>query len=248
LLRSAALVLGLTVCLTAANPDDERQITRTESDRAAKEALAPFNDLIGGWRGAGQPRRNSTAGAWIEKAEWIWEFDGGTPGIRYAVKDGKLLESALVTWDGEAKLFRLKAKLAGDVEREYSGKFAGKQLVLDSPADEQGYAHRITVTPLNEKRTLVLFERRKADQSFFTRVAEVGYTREGTSLAVEGLDGPECIVTGGKGTIAVSYQGETYYVCCTGCKSVFDDDPAGTIAEYKQMVADRKAKRSKNTE
>jgi YHS domain-containing protein len=243
LLRVAAVASVFAVCLSTA-AQDERTKPRAEADRAAKEALAPFNDLVGGWRGVGQPRRNSRADSWQEKAEWVWEFDGGTPGVRYDVKDGKLLESALVTYDVGAKQFLLKAKLPGDEERTYSGKFAGKQLVLESEPDD-GLVHRLTITPLNEKRTLVLFERRKAEQTFFTRVAEVGYTRAGTSLAVEGTDGPECIVTGGKGTIEVRFKGETYYVCCTGCKSVFDDDPEGTIAEYKQMVAERKAAREK---
>jgi YHS domain-containing protein len=76
-------------------------------------------------------------------------------------------------------------------------------------------------------------------------VAEVGYTREGTSLAVEGFGELECIVTGGKGTMAVSYQGKTYYVCCSGCKQAFDDDPAGIIAAYEKKVAERKAKQQK---
>ena len=74
---------------------------------------------------------------------------------------------------------------------------AGK-LVLESAADEAGHSYRITVTPLNEKRTLVLHEQRTGG-GLYRRVAEVGYTRQGTSLAVEGAGEIECIVTGGKG-------------------------------------------------
>jgi YHS domain-containing protein len=50
-------------------------------------------------------------------------------------------------------------------------------------------------------------------------------------------------VTGGKGTIPVTYQGETYYVCCTGCRDLFNDDPETVLAEYRERLDEkRKAK------
>ena len=52
-----------------------------------------------------------------------------------------------------------------------------------------------------------------------------------------GQKGPECIVTGGLGTMQVSFGGNTYYVCCTGCRDAFNDDPAKIIAEYKARKA-----------
>ncbi len=210
--------------------------------QAAKQALAEFNPLIGGWRGVGMPKRNSTQGAWIEKAEWVWQFDKQGAGIRYEVTDGKLLESALLTYDPKQKQFHLRARFADDdkTERSYFGTLAGNRLVLESPADETDDVYRITVTQLNEKRTLVLHEKRKKNQEFYVRIAEVGYTRAGTTLAVEGQGEPECIVTGGRGTTPVVFQGQTYYVCCSGCKQAFDDDPAGVVAEYKKKLAEKK--------
>ncbi len=97
---------------------------------------------------------------------------------------------------------------------------------------------RITIKPvaMNE-RMVILYERGSDNQ--FTRLAEVGTTRVGGNFAA-GAAGPECIVTGGLGTISVSYQGKTYLVCCTGCKEAFDADPAGIIAEYQAKVAARK--------
>ena len=55
----------------------------------------------------------------------------------------------------------------------------------------------------------------------------------------QGVAQRECVVTGGIGNITVSYQGQTYYVCCTGCKDLFEEDPAGVLAEYKERVAKR---------
>ena len=72
-------------------------------------------------------------------------------------------------------------------------------------------------------------------------MAEVGYTREGTRLAVEGGDGPECVVTGGRGSIQFSYKGQTYYVCCSGCKQAFDENPEKILSEYRERIAKRNA-------
>jgi len=109
-------------------------------------------------------------------------------------------------------------------------------------AEDGDEVRQVTVTMLNEKRTLILFEKKLATASSFNRVAEVGYTREGTRLATSDASGPECIVTGGTGTMEVKYKGQTYYVCCTGCKQAFEDDPEGVIAEAAER---RKREREK---
>ncbi|MCB9949391.1 MAG: YHS domain-containing protein [Planctomycetaceae bacterium] len=38
------------------------------------------------------------------------------------------------------------------------------------------------------------------------------------------------------------YKGKTYYVCCTGCKQAFEDDPEGIIAAAEERI--RKARES----
>ena len=45
-----------------------------------------------------------------------------------------------------------------------------------------------------------------------------------------------CIISQGLGTIAVSYQGKTYWVCCSGCKAAFEDDPQRWIARAAEQV------------
>jgi YHS domain-containing protein len=32
--------------------------------------------------------------------------------------------------------------------------------------------------------------------------------------------------------MTVSYMGTTYYVCCTGCRDAFNDNPAKVVADY----------------
>jgi hypothetical protein len=234
----AAIVAAFWLASTAA--DDRVNAKHANQPPDVKTALAELNPLVGQWRGVGQPQRGSRLGAWTEQSTWVWDFAGKKTAVRYEVAGGKILKLAVVTYDPKSETYELEATLADDSRRLYSGKLENDRLVLDSAADDAGDVHRISVTRLNPKRTLVLFEKCRANSDRFTRVAEVGYTRAGTSLAEEGAGGAQCIVTGGAGTIPVQYKGQTYYVCCTGCKQAFDDDPEGIIADYQRRLAEKK--------
>jgi hypothetical protein len=231
MLRNLLLTAGLlaTVAIVSAEAP--------KGDAAAeKAALSELNSLIGGWRGIGQVRRGSNSGAWSEHGEWTWKFEDHKASIQYDVEKGKLFRSGRVSYAPDTKTYTLVATLPDETTRTYAGQLDGKKLVLTTPEDADE-VHRLTVTKLNDERTLVLYEKRTKSQEQFSRVAEVGYTRDGVRLAKEGSNGPECVVTGGVGTITVSFKGKTYYVCCTGCKQAFEDDPEGVLAEYAALKA-----------
>src|SRR5262249_49255258 len=61
----------------------------------------------------------------------------------------------------------------------------------------------------------------------------VAATKVGESLGKK-EKGPECIVSGGRGTMTVSHKGETYYVCCSGCRDEFNANPTKYIEEWKK--------------
>jgi YHS domain-containing protein len=197
---------------------------------AQKQALAAFNSRIGKWNGVGQPRRGSAQGAWQEKAEWVWDFSGKEAAIRIDVTDGKLARMIRLSHDPLARQYAAVVTLADGPAENYRGGFEkdGRLVLTATLGDE---VKQLTITPLNDKRTLILFEKRGTEQASFSRVAEIGYTRDGTRLATSATSGPECIVTGGAGTMEVKYKGQTYYVCCSGCKQAFDDNPEQVIAE-----------------
>ena len=50
-----------------------------------------------------------------------------------------------------------------------------------------------------------------------------------------GRNGDFCraVVSGGIGTSTVSYKGETFYVCCSGCAEAFRENPEKYIAEFE---------------
>lgn len=233
----AAAVLAISLTGSHADDDGVKSTgSKSPPDKATRsaiqEALSPFNSLIGGWRGVGQVRRGSTRGAWQETGTFIWKFSGGNVGIEYQVKDPKHVKTGLISWDPAKKHFTMNAVLADDSKQKFTGQFQKKVLTLMSESDSNGYVWRVSFRPLNEKRMLVTYERRKATASFYARVGEVGYTREGTRLAASDNTGPECVVTGGAGTIKVSHKGKTYYVCCSGCRDAFNDDPEAILEDY----------------
>jgi hypothetical protein len=233
---SVMVVFAVLSAVLVVRADDTP--TNPSDVAAEKAALAVFNGLIGDWRGAGQLRRGSNQGAWTETAEWVWDFSDGVA-IKYDVAEGHYAKSARLSYDSESKKYRLTLTLPDDTTRTYNGTIDKDKLIVESAAGT-GEVHRLTLTQLNEKRTLVLFEKRREAQKTWQRVAEVGYTREGTRLADDGTTGPECVVTGGLGTIAVGYKGQTYYVCCSGCKQAFDADPEGILAEYAARKQEEK--------
>jgi YHS domain-containing protein len=232
-----ATTVGLAVVLSAWMAFSADPEPKPAAKAASIEALRDFNGLIGSWRGVGQVKRGSTQGAWQEKADLVWELKPKSTGIRINVDEGKEWKTSLLNYDEANKLFTLSAKLPDDTIRKYQGKFDDKRLVLEA-TDDTKTVHRLTLTLLNENRMLVLFEKRPDQQSFFTRVGEVGYQRQGTKIAAVGGSGPICVVTGGAGTIAVTHKGKTYYVCCTGCRDAFNDDPEGILAAYEKKKSE----------
>ena len=239
---AVATAASATLCAGSGTGSQEStsKLKTREANELRKKALSRFHPLIGDWRGVGQPRRSSNRGAWTEKAEWIWAFQDGEPSLRCRTQKGKLLKEARLSWHPQAEHYLLDVVFVDNAKHRFTGQLKDRKLTLLSKPDQAGDTRRLTLTMLNEKRTLVLIEKQSRGRGPYARVAGIGYTRAGTSLAVAGVDGPECIVTGGKGTIPVKYNDKEYYVCCTGCRQVFDKDPTGTVADYLAQLAERK--------
>ena len=217
---------ALTVLLVVAAFDEP---PKRAADQAA---LKPFAGLVGEWKGTGQPQRGSARGAWTESADWAWKLTNERAALAYSSPKGKYLRSAVLRPANAKGEFLLDAVLADGSKRVFTGKVGARDalILIPEPAVESGLA-RVTLTPLHDTRFLMLLEDHGGG-----RLGEVGFTRQGVAFAA-GDSTPACIVTEGRGTIAVSHKGKTYYVCCSGCKDLFKDDPEGVLAE-----ADRRAK------
>jgi len=239
----SGLAVVLAIAGTASMSADSLDADSVETRHADQNALGHFGSFVGGWKGVGQLRRGSTKGAWIEKSDWAWHFDGPRAALVFDTPENKYYVAGRLVPLAEEGRFRLLAtRRNGGEQDEFMGSRQGDSLVVeaDLPGDE--LPDRISFRhAAGDARLIVLYERRIGTTERFVRLAEVGATREGVKLA-SGTGEPECLVTGGLGTIEVSYEGKTYYVCCGGCRDLFNKDPAAAIAEYE---AKRKEKRGR---
>src|SRR5262249_23616514 len=100
---------------------------------------------------------------------------------------------------------------------------------------------RLVFAFLHANRYLYRYEVRKPERTAFTRVYQVGATKKGVPFARAGDTWPEGVVSGGRGTMAVSHKGKTYCVCCSGCRAEFRDNPEKYIKEFEARKAKEKA-------
>ena len=210
---------------------------------ADKQALSALQDYIGVWKGVGQPRRGSTKDAWIEQADWAWRFADGRASLVFQSPEGKLFHRGELRAIGKGE-FELIATLPdGQTQQRFTGELSDGKLVLDAAEPAAGRPAQIAMRQVaGGDRLLISYLQRSAGSTLLTPLAEVGYTRKGSNFG-KGTSGPECIVTGGYGSMAVQHEGQTYYVCCTGCRDLFNDDPAAAIADYRQRKAAEREKK-----
>ena len=199
-----------------------------------QEALKRFGPLVGAWRGTGQVRRGSNQGAWTETSDWAWKLAADSARLELQVTRGKYLRSAtLAPVAGKPGEFTLDAVLADGSKREFrsepsSDADSTRPVAFRAEAAGEG-VRRIGLATPNEARFLLTYESIPTLDAPPVRLGEVGSTRVGASFAA-GESGPVCIVTGGRGTMQVTHAGKSYWVCCSGCRDLFNDDPAAVLA------------------
>jgi YHS domain-containing protein len=232
---------------------EKKSPEKTAPEKAAerdKQALTPLQIFVGEWRGVGQPRRGSTVGSWIEESEWAWKFEKGAAAFVFATPKekegaGKFFVAGRLERGEKDGQFRLIGTLPdGKTQLTYTGsQEKDGRLVLSADDVPEGSPSRIALRTVAEgQRLLILYERRLGKSDNYTRLAEVGFTRKGGDFAKAVVE-RECVVTGGAGTIQVSYKGQSYWVCCTGCRDLFNEDPEGVLAEFRARKEAEKKKK-----
>jgi len=194
-------------------------------------AFAPFEHMVGAWKGTASPIANRVKG-WPESHAWAWKFDGGKPVAMTVDWQGdKALVKGQLIYDGPSKKYRLDGTDPAGKPVAFVGTISGdgKVLTLDKVVATKGDPkERIIVRPnANKIRYTLQVDRQEPGAPQFKKRIEVGLTKAGESFAAGsgGENLPKCIMTGGASTITVSYQGKTYPVCCTGCRDEFNDNP-----------------------
>lgn len=242
----SSLAIVLAIWLPSADPMPQGSL-------GAREALKPFNLLVGSWKGTGVPDTvggSKTKEFWTETVRWTWQFQGDDAWLSAAFEKNPKWKSAELRYDTTKKQFALTIHTMDDRTITYRGDLTagqGKDQVLSlERTDETEGSERLVFTLLHHNRYLYRLDTKAPKAASYTRRFQVGVTKDGTNFA-EVPKGPECIVSGGTGTSRVVHNGKTYYVCCSGCRDAFKDNPEKFIKEYeaKQKDAEKKNQEKK---
>ena len=217
-------------------------VTADAPKRSPKEALQAFNDLIGSWRGSGEPngtRDQKQSGFWQESIAWQWQFKGDDAWLQAAFTKGKYFTAGELRYLPDGDRYQLTLHTPAKDALTFKGTLAERRLTLERSDDKTKETQRIVLSLLHSNRYLFRYDIKPADHTTFSTVYQVGATKEGVSFA-SADDGPECVVSGGHGTLTTDYKGKTYYFCCTGCRDAFRDAPEKYIKEYEARKAKEK--------
>lgn len=210
--------------------------------RTTKEALQAFNDLIGAWRATGTPegtREEKQRGFWTESINWQWQFKANDAWLQVAFDKGKYFNRGELRYLADKEHYQLTVDTVGKEKLTFTGPLTDDLLTLERVDAKKKETQRLVFRLLHANRFLYRYEVRAQDRPRFTRLYQVGATKEGVAFAA-GDNKPECVVSGGLGTIPVTHQGKTYYVCCTGCRDAFREGPEKYIKEYEESKKKKK--------
>ena len=219
------------------------------------EKLKPLQVVLGKWRGT--TRKEYEGFKAVDVHEWIWDLND-TPSLTLESDKSPYLRKAILSWDGEE--FTMRATDADGVARDYRGEFTEpvREVVGDDDKLHRVFTLEFTQTTESwekvggetwrfafnqqENNRYLLEVSKRRGTAKFRRYDTVSTQREGTSFALSDSDYGErtCIISQGLGTTTVSYKGKSYWVCCSGCRAAFEDDPEKWIAIAAKRAAEEK--------
>jgi len=205
----------------------------------ARSALQALNDFIGDWKGSGAPETPQSRETWQEAVSWAWRFQGDKAWLTMKVQDGKHLKSGELRYLPDKKRYQFTAIDANNKKRVYEGEVKNDYLILEYIDPSSKETQRLTMNSAGDGvRFVYRHAHRPAGRTVFTKDYQVAFNKEGESLAATEKK-VECPVSGGLGKIPVSFKGVTYYVCCSGCRDAFNENPEKYVKEFE-------AKKKKN--
>ena len=207
--------------------------------------LKPIQVILGQWRGT--TRKDYDNFKAVDNHEWIWDLQSNTdkPALVMSSDKSPYIRKASLTTGDTSESFVLTITPPDGNPRKLNGKFtepvtdvAGDDNKLHrtfklqfEQSDDEKEQWRFTFHQQENDRYLLEVDRRRG-KAAFRRYDTVSTQREGTSFALSDSDYGEktCIISQGLGTTSVSHNGKTYWVCCSGCKAAFEDNPEKWIA------------------
>src|SRR5688572_10949598 len=219
-----ALLLGCFLFLPGLNAGGKAE--------ESKEKLQALQDLfIGGWKGSGTNKK--TNDIWRESIDWSWRFKGDDAWLTVRFTGSKLYKNGEVRWLPEQKKYQFTLVDKQDKKAIFLGDLKKETLNFERVNPDTKDTEIVKIkTAGGGIRAVYDFSARAEGRTVAFNTFQLAYTKEGESFGSETNKKPECVVTGGLGTTMVSFQGVSYYVCCSGCLDAFNENPAKIVAAY----------------
>ncbi len=223
--------------------DTEKQI------QSIIAGLQPLQILLGQWRGT--TRREFENFKAVDNHEWVWDLrtDPIRPALTINSDKSPYLKTGRLTWDVATEKYSLEATDVSGRTRKYAGGFSEPVHEIVGSDDklhkvfrlefdqvelsdgEDGELWQLAIDQQENNRYLLEIGKRRGSAAY-ARYDTVSTQREGTSFALSDADYGEktCIISEGLGTTELTFKGRSYWVCCSGCKAAFEEDPEKWIA------------------
>lgn len=213
-----------------------------------KKALKPIQVVLGPWHAIIDKSKEYEDLQWV----WDWKTDRAQPALAMATKeDGAYFKTMRLTYLVEEEKFQMTVADKEGKQRVLQGTFTEEP--TDRPGDDKKQTPQRTFKLLltetgdakdrwqivmnQQENNRYLLELARLRGKTFVRFDTVASQREGTSFALDDSDFKEktCVISQGLGTMQVSHKGKSYWVCCSGCKAAFEEDPEKWIAKFEAM-------------
>ncbi len=203
------------------------------SPEKSKKALQALHEFIGAWDGKGDSSASDKKDAfWKESMTWGWSFKKDGIALIVEFKNSKYFEKGLLKYVGEKEGYEFTLTDKSNKQLVFKGQIKRGILEMTRIDPETKDEQIITMSTNNDGARFVYeMKVRIKGKGIAKKLYLVQHTKEGESIGTRNEN--ECIVTGGKGTIPVSFGGKTYYVCCSGCRDAFNESPEKFVKEFE---------------
>jgi len=215
------------------------------------EALKPLQIMLGDWGGTTFKKIGGFSS--VETLGWVWDLQSnpGQPALVMTADKSRYYENARLTYLTDKQKYQLTLTNKAGQKRIYEGTFSVplKKVPGDDNPNIMHSTYKLSlalVEPANEKkRAQIILNQQNNDRYMFelydlrgesyTRFDTINTRRKGTSFAKSDSDygSKTCVISGGLGTSQVTFQGRSFWVCCSGCRKAFDADPEKWIAKHE---------------
>ena len=211
------------------------------------QKMKPLQVVLGQWQGITQKKQDLVLQRWV----WDLRTDPNQPALVLSCPESTYFQEGRLTWLAATRTFQFTTINDG-ASVTYQGQFSQVPKLEPGEADDtlqQTFKLQLTQTTGEKNKRLVLNQQennrfllelsRRRGQGTFRRQDTIAAQRTGTSFAKKDSDYGErtCVISQGLGTIAVSYKGKSFWVCCSGCKAAFEEEPEKWIARFEAIKA-----------